>query len=476
MRNSDKTTTRRDFLGQSACAGLGMTGVLSALGTLRLFNSTLSAQGIPAGVDDGTKSLICLFLYGGNDANNILIPQDTASHATYAAERGILALPRETLLSIANPGGDGRTFGLPPSMAALKPLYDSGKMAMVCNVGTLVAPITKAEYKSGGAAIPPHLFSHSDQQVQWQTSVPDSSKKIGWGGRLADHLRALNNSSAISMNVSIAGSNFFQVGNEVQQYHVGPGGSISLKGSDSSGSPRKEMFAANSKILGRSYGHLFEQEYANTMKRAIANDALLTGAIAANPLPAGVGTFPNSLDADMALNPAAGQLRMILQMIYARNALGMKRQIFFAALGGFDTHDAQLTSQAALLGQLSSAVADFQNHTEQLGISDKVTLFTASDFNRTLNSNGKGSDHAWGGHHMIVGGAVNGGRLYGQVPILQSSGPDDTGSRGSWIPKVSTDEMAATLARWFGVAQSDLPLILPNIGRFAKPNLGFMKI
>jgi len=473
MRSSNRNTTRREFIGQSACAGLGMTGVMSALGTLRLFNSTLSAQGIPAG--DDSKSLICLFLFGGNDANNILIPRDLASHTTYAAERGILALPRETLLNIANPGGDGREFGFHPSMTQLQPLYEAGKMAMVCNVGTLVAPITKAEYKAGGAAIPPHLFSHNDQQVQWQTSVPDTNKKIGWGGRIADHLKDLNNSAAISMNVSIAGSNFFQVGNEVQQYHVTPGGSIGLTGSSYTWSPTKEMFAANENILGRSYGHVFEQEYANTMNRGIENDALLKTAIAGNPLPADIGTFPNSQDGEGNLNRVAGQLRMILSMIHARNALGMKRQIFFAALGGFDTHDAQLTDHAALLGQLSSAVADFQTHTEQLGIGDKVTLFTASDFSRTYNSNGKGSDHAWGGHHMIVGGAVNGGRLYGQVPILQSNGPDDTGSRGSWIPKVSTDEMAATLARWFGVAQSDLPLILPNIGRFANPDLGFMQ-
>jgi uncharacterized protein (DUF1501 family) len=167
---------------------------------------------------------------------------------------------------------------------------------------------------------------------------------------------------------------------------------------------------------------------------------------------------------------------MILRMIHARQGLNMKRQIFFAALGGFDTHDAQLDDHAALLLELSTAIADFHTHTTQLGIADKVTLFTASDFNRTYNSNGKGSDHAWGGHHLIVGGAVNGGRLYGDMPILQIQGPDDTGTRGSWIPKVSTDEMSATLARWFGVSAGDLPLVLPNIGRFARTDLGFMQL
>jgi len=473
MKTDPSSISRRRFIGQSACSGLGLTGMLSTLGTLRLFNATLAAQGVP-GPDD-SKALICLFLFGGNDSNNTLVPRDLPSYNAYAADRGILALGRDALLPIANPGGDGREYGLHPAMAPLLPHYNAGDMAMLCNVGTLVAPITKAEYLSGGAAIPPHLFSHNDQQVQWQTSVPDSSRKVGWGGRIADLLQGLNAGSDISMNVSIAGSNFFQVGEQVLQYHVTPQGSIGLDGTNRNWSPWQETFPQNTQMLGRSYGHIFEQEYANVMKRGIANDALLKAAIAANPLPAGVGTFPNSLNPQGGLNRVAGQLRMILRMINARQSLGMKRQIFFAALGGFDTHDAQLNDHAALLLELSSAIADFQTHTGQLGIADKVTLFTASDFNRTYNSNGKGSDHAWGGHHMIVGGAVNGGRLYGDMPILQIQGPDDTGTRGSWIPQVSTDEMSATLARWFGVAEGDLPLVLPNIGRFARRDLGFMQ-
>ncbi len=472
MNPYPRNTTRRGFLGQAACAGLGMTGVFSTLGTLRLFNAALSAQGIPAGDDD--KSLVCLFLFGGNDANNLLIPRDNTSYAKYASDRGILALPQENLLPISHTGGDGREFGLHPSMAPLRSLYDAGKMAMVCNVGTLVAPITKAEYLSGGAAIPPHLFSHNDQQVQWQTSVPDSPRKVGWGGRIADLLSYHNAGADLSMNISIAGSNFFQVGEQVQQYHVTPNGSIGLEGSDRTYAPMPQLFNANSQMLGRSYGHVFEQEYANVMKRGINNDLLLKSAIAGNPLPGETGSFPNSQDGLGNLSRVAGQLRMILRMIHARNALGMKRQIFFAALGGFDTHDAQLTDHAALLSELSNGIADFQQHTEELGIADKVTLYTASDFNRTYNSNGKGSDHAWGGHHMIVGGAVNGGNLYGQVPNLEIR-HDDTGSRGSWIPKVSTDEMAATLARWFGVSNAELPLVLPNIGRFAMRDMGFMK-
>lgn len=474
MKADPSSMSRRRFIGQSACSGLGLTGLLSTLGTLRLFNATLSAQGVPP--EDDSKILICLFLFGGNDSNNTLVPRDLPSYTAYQNDRGILALGRDSLLPIANPGGDGREFGLHPAMAPLLPVYNAGDMAILCNVGTLVAPITKAEYLSGGAAIPPHLFSHNDQQVQWQTSVPDSPKKVGWGGRIADLLQGLNAGSDISMNVSIAGSNFFQVGDQVLQYHVTPQGSIGLNGTTWNWSPWQEMFPQNTQMLNRSYGHVFEQEYANIMKRGISNDALLKTQIAANPLPTGVGTFPNSQNSQGQLNRVASQLRMILRMIHARQGLKMKRQIFFAALGGFDTHDAQLDDHAALLLELSTAIADFHAHTVQLGIADKATLFTASDFNRTYNSNGKGSDHAWGGHHLIVGGAVNGGRLYGDMPILQIQGPDDTGTRGSWIPKVSTDEMSATLARWFGVSEGDLPLVLPNIGRFSRTDLGFMQL
>jgi len=474
MKDTPPIIGRRQFLGQAACAGLGFTGVMSTLGTLRLFNASLQAQGIPNAMEDH-KSLVCLFLFGGNDANNILVPRDIPAYNSYHANRGVLALERDDLLPLDIPNDDGREFGLHPAMAALHPVFDEQKMAMICNVGTLVGPITKAEYLSGGAAIPPYLFSHNDQQVQWQTSVPDASRKIGWGGRIEDLLHAKNGDAQISMNVSIAGSNYFQVGERFSQYHVTPGGSIGLDNYGQDWSPRKEIYQSFDQTIARSYGHIFEQEHAKIVKRAVSNDILLKTALAANPLPAAAAAFPLSQTNESgAVTYLASQLRMILKMIHARNALGMKRQIFFAAIGGFDTHDAQLPDHHALLEELSNGIADFYNATKTLGVSENVTLYTASDFNRTYNSNGKGSDHAWGGHHMVVGGAVNGGRLYGHMPTLEVDGPDDTGGRGSWIPKVSTDEMAATLALWFGVPVADLPQVLPNIGRFANSNMGFM--
>jgi uncharacterized protein (DUF1501 family) len=471
MSQEKKTITRRQFLGQSACSGLGLTGLLSTIGTLRLFNASLSAQGVP-GNDD--KALICLFLYGGNDANNLIVPRENSAYAAYQSDRGILALDRDDLLSLNLPADDGRDFGFHPAMGPLQHVFNNGNLAMICNVGTLLAPITKAEYNSEGAAIPPHLFSHNDQQVQWQTSVPDAFRKVGWGGRLADLMQALNAGSNISMNVSLAGSNFFQVGEEVLQYHMTPNGSIGLADRQSTSVPRVAQHQGLDDMLGQSYGHLFEQQYAQTTSRAIANDTFIKAALAT--VPDYSDQFTRSTDADGNLNRVASQLQMILRMIQARGTLGMRRQIFFAALGGFDTHDAQLEDHDALLRQLSNALADFHDTTETLGLADQVTLFTASDFNRTYNSNGKGSDHAWGSHHMVMGGAVNGGRLYGEMPTLAINGPDDTGSRGSWIPSVSTDEMAATLALWFGVPINDLPLVLPNIGNFDRKNLGFMQL
>jgi uncharacterized protein (DUF1501 family) len=461
--------SRRTFIGRAACSGMGLTGLVSTMGTLRLFNAALSAQSLPG---DDYKALVCLFLFGGNDGNNMIVPRDTSGYAAYQAARGILALPQASLLPINVPNSDGREFGLHPSLNILAPYFQQGRLALLANVGTLVAPITKAGYSAGTAAIPPYLFSHNDQQVQWQTSVPDSPKRVGWGGRLADLMQSLNAGSQISMNISLAGNNFFQVGNEVFQYHVSPGGSIGLHEFSAGWSPRLEQSNAVVNTLGLGYSHLFESEHARIMSRAIANDTLLKATLAG--IPQHTDKFPNCVAPTGGLTNLAAQLRMILRLILARNTLGMRRQVFFCSMGGFDTHDDQLNDHAYLLQTVGNAMADFYQATADLGIANTVTTFTASDFNRTFASNAKGSDHAWGSHQLILGGAVQGGQMYGSMPVLQPNGPDDTGSRGSWIPTTSVDEMAATLATWFGVSATDLPTVLPNIGRFAHPNLGFL--
>ncbi|MEO8352359.1 MAG: DUF1501 domain-containing protein, partial [Chthoniobacteraceae bacterium] len=268
MNSSANSLSRRHFLGQAACAGLGMTGVLNALGTLRLFNATLAAQTIP---DDSPKSLICLFLFGGNDANNMIVPYDQESYDAYFGARGEIALGRDSLLPLTlQSGGDGREFAAHPSFNLLRNVFDEGRMAFVNNVGTLVAPITRAEYRSGGAAVPPYLFSHSDQEVQWQTSLPGSSKKVGWGGRIADLLNELNAADAISMNISIGGNNYFQVGNETLQYPMTTNGSVGLSSYTSQSAPRKQQYVGLNGALGQSYSHIFENEYAAITNRAIS--------------------------------------------------------------------------------------------------------------------------------------------------------------------------------------------------------------
>jgi uncharacterized protein (DUF1501 family) len=345
-------------------------------------------------------------------------------------------------------------------------LFASGKAAILANAGTLVVPTTKAQYTAKSVPLPPQLFSHSDQQVEWQSSVPDKPFSTGWGGRLADLTNAFNSNSSISMAISLAGQNSFQVGRTVAQYSVGTNGVVSLSGSSSSATSvsgirtraQNDLFAAES-------SNLFETAFAGITRDTIADSALLAQYVGANaPIPFTTTFSTSSL---------AQQLRMIARLIAAAPSLGLKRQIFFARVGGWDLHDNQLGAHATLLGDLSTSLKSFYDATVELGVGDKVTTFTASDFGRTFNTNGDGSDHGWGSHHLIVGGAVQGNNIYGRVPNLAINGPDDTG-RGRWIPTTSVDEYSATLARWFGVSATDLPAVLPNIGRFATPNLGFL--
>ncbi len=446
-------TTRRSFIRQAACAALTTTGILNTIFDLR----RLSAA--PLDTTD-YKALVCLFLFGGNDANNVIVPHDNPGYASYAAARGVLAIPQASLLPLTLQNGDGRDFGFHPNLVELRNLFNQGKLGLVANVGTLVAPVTRAQYLAGGAAVPPQLFSHADQSVQWQTSVPDQISKTGWGGRLADMLQSLNAGSKISLNISIAGTNTFEVGNTVLPYILSPNGSVGLAGFDGSANANVRLQAFKD-LLALPHNNLFEQAYSDTVSRSIAANELLTAALSG--VPAFATVFPNT--------NLGTQLNMIAKLIAARNNLSMKRQIFFCSVGGYDTHGDQLAGQANLLTELSQGLNAFYNATVELGIASQVTTFTASDFGRTYPTNGSGSDHGWGSHQFVLGGAVQGGRLFGTFPTLAVNGPDDTG-QGRWIPTTSVDEFSATLATWFGVSASDLPSVLPNIGRFAHPNLG----
>ena len=459
-----RRTTRRQFLRQSACAAVGMTAAAHTI-----FDLERIAAAAPLA---DYKTLVCVFLYGGNDGNNLIVPTLTADYAQYAAARAALALPQSSLLPLtplASPPGDSRTWGLHPQLKGLQSLFNSGRAAVVANVGPLVAPLTREEYLNRSVAVPPQLFSHSDQTVHWQTSLPDQPALTGWGGRVADLLHALNENARISMSISVAGTNTFQVGKVVTQYQVSPQGPVGLtsyvpavQGADASSNAIRGL-------LARSYGNLFERGYSGIFQRALDNQELLSGALAAAP--ALTTAFPET--------DLGQQLQMIAQLISVRETLGLRRQIFFCAAQGYDTHGGQIAGSALdgahadLLAELDGALAAFDAAMAELGAADTVTAFTASDFGRTYVSNGDGSDHGWGSHHFVLGGAVRGGRFYGQLPTLAVDGPNDAGE-GRWIPTTSVDEYSATLARWFGVAQSDLPLVLPNLGRFANPDLGFM--
>jgi uncharacterized protein (DUF1501 family) len=448
-------TTRRTFIRQAACAALGTTGLLSTIIDLRKL-SAATATG-------DYKALVCLFLYGGNDANNVLIPYDTTSYSNYATARSGLAIPRGQLLPLTLQTGDGRQFAFHPSMPELQSLLNQGKLTLVTNVGTLLAPINRAEYMAGSVAVPPQLFSHEDQAVQWQTSVPDRPEtKTGWGGRTADLIRSLNGNSNVSLSLSIAGTNTFEVGNTVIPYLISPDGSLGLRGFGNS--PNEQVRLQGFKdLLALPHHRLMEQAYADTMIRSIAENETLTTAL--NGLPPITTVFPGS--------DLGRQLAMVAKLIAARSNLAMRRQIFFCAVGGYDTHGDQLGSQAQLLIELSQAMNAFYAATVELGVEQSVTTFTASDFGRTFEANGGGSDHGWGNHQFVMGGAVHGGRLYGNFPTLAINGPDDTES-GRWIPSTSVDEFSATMATWFGVSNSDLATVFPNIGRFANRNLGFL--
>jgi uncharacterized protein (DUF1501 family) len=488
---NSKTTppdlSRRKFLG-ACCASVGATGMLSALAQLRLIGAVADTpSGVPtpriaAAPQTDFKALVCLFLAGGNDANNLIVPTDASSYAEYTTGRGALAIPSAALVGITPRTGDGRTWGLHPSLGinpngttngGMKGLFDSGRMAILANVGSLSYPLTKELYNSRPDMRPMQLFSHNDQQVEWQSSLADKPFQTGWGGRLADLTNAMNTNNRISMSITLNGQNSFQVGRNVSQYAVGTGGSIGLTGSGTGTSVNGLRTAAMNDALTAQNVNLFETAFSGLTTGALSNSALLSSVVTGT---SPFATFFTGLNSNLSQ-----QLHMVARVVNAQQTLGLKRQIFFVRVGGWDLHDNQVTAgntatgaHANLLRDVSQSVTAFYNSLDSIAAGNQVTTFTASDFGRTFNTNGDGSDHGWGSHHFVIGGGVNGGDIYGRMPNFALSGPDDTG-RGRWIPSTSVDEYSATLATWFGVSATDLPVVLPNIGRFAKKDLGFMK-
>lgn len=518
-------STRRRVLRNAAYASLGATAIGSALRDLRLISSAMAA-----GPVTDYKALVCLFLAGGNDANNWIVPTDTPTYDTYSSIRGNLALPRSSLLTLrqgssgsdpAYMDDDGHTLGLHPACQEMQTLFGEGKLAAVMNVGTLVRPTTRAQYLSSPTFYrPPQIFSHSDQVTQWQTSIPDQPPLTGWGGRVADILNSVANPPESKlMSVSLNGNNTFEIGNLVSQYHVSTAGAVVLSGALMS-QPRVK---AMKDLIALGQPNLQRQAYGGVLDSAIVNGDLLNTNIVSTRDPtdspsggytvtqqvaghAAGQTFKWNTGLTGIYNPALGgafsdgtggfpntglghQLKMIARLIQAHGpgAFNMNRQVFFCSVGGYDTHTAQVTdplntanqfnpttgTHTNLLNDVSECMFAFQRAMEQLGVSDKVTTFTASDFSRTFPTNSQGSDHGWGAHHFIMGGAVKGRKTYGSLPTFAINGPDDTGT-GRWIPTLAVDQYSATLAKWFGLDNNEIAAVFPNLSRFSTSDLGFM--
>jgi len=421
------------------------------------------AQCVPTA---GYKALVCIFLFGGNDGNNMVIPFDTTGYGQYATARTGLALPQNILLPIS-PGPTSQrysAFALHPQMPGMKDLFNTGKVALVSNVGTLVQPTTQSQYMSRSLPVPSALFSHSDQQNQWQTSAPNSTGKSGWAGRTADKTQCFNPTAKLPTIMSLAGANIFATGLATRPATVTPGNTSGFSNLDATRTSNMQtlltldsgvsLVQAASAITGFSFAD------SNNLATALATGTPLNT------------VFPNT--------GIGGQLKQVAQVIQVRGNLQINRQIFFCSMGGFDTHNSQLGDQGTLLSQLSAAMSAFYNATLELNVSSQVTTFSLSEFGRTLQeSSGAGSDHAWGNHQMVMGGAVHGGDIYGTFPNLAVGGPDDTsinsGARGRWIPTTSLDQYAATLATWFGVAPgTDLAYVFPDLQNFPVKNLGFV--
>ncbi len=457
MKHTKHFESRRAFLRQA--------GQLSLAGAAAPWAVNLAAMSEAAAqTANDYKALVCVFLYGANDHINTLPPYDAATHAEYLRVRGSIATARDALSATALtprvglPGG--RQMALAPELLPLKGLFDGGQMGVLLNVGTLIQPTSLAQYNARSVPLPPKLFSHNDQQSVWQSSLPEGSTS-GWGGRIGD-LFMSGNGSATFTCVNASGNAVYMSGREAVQYQVSTNGSVALRGIQSNLFGSAACSAALRSLVTAPHSHLMRAEHTRVMARAIDANTTLSAALAAAP------ALNTGFDATSSL---ASQLRMVARLIGVRQALGAKRQVFFVSLGGFDLHDFLVAQHPGLLTQVGGALKSFYDATVELGVASQVTSFTASDFGRTLSSNGDGSDHGWGSHHFVLGGAVAGGRFHGQLPALSINGPDDVG-QGRLLPTTAVDQFAATLARWMGVSDGNLSLVVPNIGNYTVRDLG----
>ena len=478
--------SRRKFLHQFNCAAVGSSAILNTLLNLKLANNA-AADELGGGTD--SKALVCLFLSGGSDSFQMLVPWEQSLYNSYSVTRGAtgsdggLALNRSSLLQLT---GSAANFGFHPSMSGMHQMatgtgafVGKKRLAAITNVGTLIQPISKAEYlawENGSNAalpVPRALFSHSDQIEQWQTAIPQGALELtGWAGRAADILNSAYNTNATSMSISLSGNNVFQVGNTTTQFVITPEGSLSFANYSE---PHQLKNQALRSTLEQSYSNLLSQSFATLAKQSDDAQLLFQAQFdsAAGDLGAAAALFP-------ANNYLATTLSAVLRAIKIRSTLGLRRQTFFVNWGGWDMHGDLLGPQAGMLLGVDAALSAFQQGLELLGLSNDVVTFTASDFGRTLRSNGRGTDHAWGGNAFVMGGPVDGGKIFGSYPDLTLDGPDDVGYGGRLRPTTSADVYFAELLRWFGVPSTSMASVLPNIANFWNPlsgtaPLGFIK-
>ncbi len=461
--------SRRDFLRQFGIAALGTTAASSVF-RLQAMNAAFLNSSAAATSGD-YKALVCFFQPGGNDSFNMLLPRGDAEYAEYALTRSNLALAQDTILPINPLVGDGKDYGVHPSLTGIQDLFNNQKLSFVSNIGSLIVPTTKNQFQNETVPLPLGLFSHADQIQQWQTASPHYRTPYGWGGALADMMSELNTNEDISMNISTAGTNVFQYGQNIVEFSISPyGGSTGIIGYDNdaeNGFDYHRTKAINA-MLNKNYDDIYKETYAKVLKSGRDGSIAFQAAI----------DNVDPITTQFSNNRISQSFNMVTKAIQAREELGFKRQIFYVEYGGWDHHDGLLVNHADKLTIVNNAFAEFAAALEELDLFDCVTTFSISEFGRTLTSNGNGTDHAWGGNVMAMGGAVNGGNILGSFPSLELNNPLEIGG-GVLIPTTASDLYFAELALWFGVEPSDLSTLFPNIGNFydtgsGTPPLGLM--